>query len=137
MDIKIGDAITWVRKSRRGTTLEFRMVDDKVVEVHSEHVVTKAKNGRRKRVMFGSIVRVNGVAVEKEAPEQTGDEADDLVLRDILSLVMSAPPSTDEVGSWTSEERAEVAAWAAAEMYCASDNPTTRFPRPDVLKPTL
>lgn len=74
MDIKIGDAITWVKKSQRGTTVEFRMVDEKVVEVRPEYVVTKAKNGRRKKVLFGSIARVNGVAVEKEAPEQTGGD---------------------------------------------------------------
>lgn len=69
MDIQIGDGITWVKKSQRGTTVEFRLVDGRVAEVRPEYVLTNAKNGRRKKVLFGSITRVNGVAVEKEIAE--------------------------------------------------------------------
>lgn len=53
--------------------------------------------------------------------------------RDLLLLVMEAPPSVEEIALWTKAARAAVERWAAREHLVASDNRLSRLKRPAVL----
>ncbi len=73
MEITTGDVITWVKKSRLGTSVEFRLVDSTVVEARQDFVVVKARNGRRRRIATDAITKVNGVSVEAVVEPETAE----------------------------------------------------------------
>lgn len=76
MEITTGDVITWVKKSQQGTSVEFRLIDSKVVEVRQDFVVVKARNGRRRRIPFDAITKVNGASVEVVVEQEAAETID-------------------------------------------------------------
>ncbi|MBK8987409.1 MAG: hypothetical protein IPM39_15250 [Chloroflexi bacterium] len=76
MDIAIGNTVEWVKRSRKGKTVELQVVTGTVAEVRDDHVVIKGRNGRRRRLPMDCITAVNGIRVERpDADEEAQDGA--------------------------------------------------------------
>jgi len=70
------------------------------------------------------------------AAREDGEEVTPQVLSDLLSLTASTVIPPEVIATWTSREREEAVAWAAAEHLSASDNPVKRLSQPGFVQRT-
>jgi len=74
MEMNIGDTVEWVKRTQTGRTIDLRVVTSTVAEVRGDHVVVKARNGRRRRIAKDSLTAVNGIRIERPAQEPADAE---------------------------------------------------------------